>query len=83
MIASTSAKSRGLFTEVEKRMVKFIFFVHCNWVGGDYKNTHFARDAKEVEQTVKEWNENGHQVDLLSIEEITDEEFAEDYIGAL
>ena len=64
-------------------MVKFIFFVHCNWVGGGYKNTHFARDAKEAEQTVTEWNENGHPVDLLSIEEITDEEFAEDYIGML
>ena len=66
-------------------MVKFKFFVHCNsWVGGGYENTHFARDSKEAEQTVKEWNEqDGHRVDLLSVEEITNKEFAEDYIGML
>jgi len=64
-------------------MVKFKFFVHCNWVNGGYENTHFARNAKDAEQTVIEWNKNGHTVDLLSVEEITNEEFAEDYIGML
>ena len=65
-------------------MVKFKFFVHCDsWVGGGYENTHFARNSKEAEQIVKEWNKNGNRVDLLCVEEINNEEFAEDYIGTL
>lgn len=95
MIASTPAKEPGAFYKGGRTVVKFRFFVHCaGWKAGGYENAHFARDAKEAKQIVDGWNEKarqrreagspfGGEVDLLSIEEITDEAFAEDYIGAL
>ena len=90
------AKSRDFFIEEELVVVKFRFFVHCkSWLNGGYENAHFAKDEKEAKKIVEGWNEKARQrreagspigsgeVDLLSIEEITNEEFAEDYIGML
>lgn len=64
-------------------MVKFKFFVHCSgWVTGGYENTHFAENAKEAKAQIFEWNKNRpDSVSLISIEEISDAEFAEDFIG--
>jgi hypothetical protein len=69
-------------------MVKFKFFVHCKgMVGGGYHNTHFAQDEADARQRVAEWNEKykgtEYHVDLVSVTEIADEEFLEDYIPAL
>ena len=66
-------------------MVKFKFFVHCpGYVGGGYENTHFANSPKEAKTRVAEWNKDrpGY-VDLISIEEISDAEFAEDFVGII
>ena len=66
-------------------MVKFKFFVHCHVVGGGYYNTHFARDEEDAKSRIAEWNKQfegtDYHVDLVSVTEITNEEFAEDYIG--
>lgn len=67
-------------------MVKFKFFVHCKGViGGGYYNTHFAKNEVDAKQRIAEWNEQykgtDYHVDLISITEITNEEFEEDYIG--
>lgn len=61
-------------------MVKFKFFVHCNGhKEGGYYNTHFANDETHAKSIVEEWNKK-YPVDLISVTEITDEEFAEDYM---
>ena len=68
-------------------MVKFKFFVHCKGrVGGGYSNVHFAQDEADAKQRIADWNEQfkkdpNHSVELLSITEITNEEFVEDYTG--
>lgn len=64
-------------------MVKFKFFVHCSgWATGGYENTHFAENAKQAKARVAEWNKNRPgSVSLISIEEISDAEFAEDFTG--
>lgn len=64
-------------------MVKFKFFVHCaGWAAGGYENTHFANSAKEAKAMVAEWNKNKPgSVSLISITEIGDAEFAEDFVG--
>lgn len=66
-------------------MVKFKFFVHCaGYVNGGYENTHFANSAKEAKAIIAEWNKNKPcSVSLISITEISDAEFAEDFIGIL
>ena len=63
-------------------MVKFKFFVHCvGWAAGGYENTHFANSAKEAKEIVVEWNKNKPgSVSLISITEISDAEFAEDFV---
>ena len=63
-------------------MVKFKFFVHCvGWTAGGYENTHFANSAKEAKEIVAEWNKNKPgSVSLISINEISDAEFAEDFV---
>ena len=74
-------------------MVKFEFFVHCSgWKDGGYKNTHFAETKQGAVDRVKRWNDEREQyaaqhecpmdsyVELLSVTEITDAEFAEDFI---
>ena len=63
-------------------MVKTTFFVHCDgWKDGGYQNIHYHRDENEARKVVDEWNKRKHHVDIISIEPVTDEEFAEDYIG--
>ena len=63
-------------------MVKFKFFVNCAY--GGYENTHFANSAKEAKARVAEWNkDNTGYVDLISITEISDAEFAEDFVGII
>ena len=64
-------------------MVKFKFFVHCSgWAAGGYENTHFANSAKEAKSMIAEWNKNKTgSVSLISITEISDAEFAEDFVG--
>ena len=66
-------------------MVKFKFFVHCTgWADGGYENTHFANSPKEANARVAEWNKDRPgSVDLISIEEISDAEFAEDFVGII
>ena len=63
-------------------MVKFKFFVHCvGWAAGGYENTHFANSTKEAKEIVAEWNKNKNfSVSLISITEISDAEFAEDFV---
>lgn len=62
-------------------MVKFTFFVHCKgWKDGGYENTHFADNATEAKRTVANWNAEGRRTTLMSIEPISDAEFAQDYI---
>ena len=65
-------------------MVKFKFFVHCKgWAGGGYYNTYFAKSAQEAKKIISEWNtDESHPVDLISIEEISNAEFAEDFVGS-
>ena len=65
-------------------MIKFKFFVHCKgWAGGGYYNTHFAKSAQEAKNIISEWNtDEFHPVDLIAIEEISDAEFAEDFVGS-
>lgn len=64
-------------------MVKFKFFVHCSgWASGGYENTHFASSEKEAKARIAEWNKNNPgSVSLISITEISDAEFAEDFVG--
>ena len=66
-------------------MVKFKFFVHCaGWADGGYENTHFANSHKEAKARVAEWNKDRPgSVDLISIEEISDAEFAENFVGII
>jgi hypothetical protein len=62
-------------------MVRFKFFVHCTgWKDGGYENTHYAETAKDAERIVANWNAEGRRTTLLSIEPISDAEFAQDYI---
>lgn len=62
-------------------MVKFTFFVHCKgWKDGGYENTHFANTATEAKRMVANWSANGQRVTLVSIESISNAEFASDYI---
>ena len=68
-------------------MYRFKFFVHCKgWAAGGYENTHFAETAAQVRETIDRWNSEYKQkgtdahVSLLSVEEISDAEFAADYI---
>ena len=68
-------------------MYRFKFFVHCKgWAAGGYENSHFAETKTQAKATVDRWNKEyeqrgvGARVSLLSIEEISDDEFAADYI---
>lgn len=63
-------------------MVKFKFFVHCSgWAEGGYENTHFAETAKEAKERIAQWNaRKPGSVSLLEITEISNEEFAKDFI---
>ena len=68
-------------------MYRFKFFVHCKgWAAGGYENCHFAETKAQARRIVQRWNEEyqqrgvGARVTLLSIEKISDDEFAADYI---
>lgn len=68
-------------------MYRFKFFVHCKgWAAGGYENSHFAETPVQAICTIQRWNEEYRQrgvdawVTLLSIEKISDDEFAADYI---
>ena len=62
-------------------MVKFTFFVHCaGWKDGGYENTHYAETAQDAERIVANWNAEGRRTTLISIEPVSDAEFAADYI---
>lgn len=68
-------------------MYRFKFFVHCKgWADGGYENCHFAETPAQAKATVDRWNSESAQrgvdthVSLLSVEEISDDEFAADYI---
>ena len=67
-------------------MYRFKFFVRCSgWAAGGYENTHFAESLEEIEQRIEQMNANvgddgeGY-VELLEVEEISPEEFVEDFI---
>ena len=64
-------------------MVKFKFFVHCDGLAsGGYENTHFSNSTKEAKEIVSKWNKNSPcSVSLISIEEISNAEFAQDFVG--
>ena len=66
-------------------MVKFRFFVHCSgWASGGYENVHFAESEKAAKGIVAKWNkEKSGSVSLISITEITEQEFEEDFISCL
>lgn len=68
-------------------MYRFKFFVYCKgWAAGDYENAHFAETEAQARATIDRWNSEYEQrgvdirVSLLSIEKISDAEFAADYI---
>lgn len=63
-------------------MVKFRFFVHCTgWRAGGYENAHYAETEQQARETIERWNAEGRSpVSLISIETVSDEEFARDYI---
>lgn len=68
-------------------MYRFKFFVHCKgWAAGGYENSHFAETEAQAKDTINRWNDEYQQrdvdtrVSLLSIETISDTEFAVDYI---
>lgn len=68
-------------------MYRFKFFVHCKgWAAGGYENAHFAESETQAKETIDRWNSEYEQrgvdtrVSLLSIEKISDAEFAADYI---
>ena len=63
-------------------MVKTTFFVHCDgWKDGGYENVHYHHDEAEARRVIRDWNKYRHYVDIISIEEVTDEQFLEDYCG--
>ena len=62
-------------------MVRFKFFVHCaGWKDEGYENTHFANTETDAERMVANWNTEGIRATLLSVEPISDADFAADYI---
>lgn len=64
----------------DTKIYKLKFFVNCEgWATGGYENAIFVFSKKEA----KEWLSKHSHCDLVSLEEISKEEFAEDYIGEL
>jgi hypothetical protein len=61
-------------------MVKLVVFVGCNgWKHSGYINTLYFETMKNAE----DWLFEHPYCEKLSLEEITEKEFAEDYIGSL
>ena len=64
----------------QSTMVKVKIFVHCTgWSTGGYENTVYF----ETEKQAKEWVKRHDDVEIVSIQTVTLDEFAEDYIGEL
>ena len=68
-------------------MYRFKFFVHCKgWAAGGYENSHFAETQAQAKSIIQHWNEEYQQrgvdtrITLISVEKISDAEFADDYI---
>ena len=61
-------------------MIKMIVFIHCDgWKNGGYENTLYFETIAQAES----WLFDRSYCELISIEEITEQKFAEDYIGDL
>lgn len=61
-------------------MYKMIIFVHCNnWKHSGYENTLYFESVEQAEN----WLSKHPYCDKLAFEKVTDEEFAEDFIGLL
>ena len=61
-------------------MFKLRFFVHCDsWKDGGYENVHYFKTETEVE----DWLKRHPKCKKLSLEVVTFDEFAEDYICEL
>lgn len=55
------------------------FFVSCKgWATGGYENVQYFETAEDA----KRWA-NARKVKILELREVSDSEFAEDYIGSL
>lgn len=60
-------------------MFKLRFFVHCNgWATGGYENTIYFEEKKQAES----WLRERPDCERLSLDRVSDEEFATDYICA-
>lgn len=69
-------------------VIRYKFFVHCSgWANGGYTNTDFALSEAEAKKRIEESNLRYKKagvechLSLLSMEQISNEEFAEDYLG--
>ena len=61
-------------------MIKLKFFVHCSgWADGGYENTAYFTSTTEA----LHWLSQYPQCEMISIEEVTAKEFADDYIREL
>mgnify|MGYP000918376690 FL=1 len=61
-------------------MIKLRFFVHCSgWADGGYENIIYFTSVTEV----RHWLSQKPHCKMISIEEVSTKEFAEDYIGEL
>lgn len=61
-------------------MFKLRFFVHCEgWVDGGYENVQYFTTAEAADK----WLKRNSHCERLSLEQVTLEEFSEDYIGEL
>lgn len=59
-------------------MIKMKIFVHCDgWIDGGYENILYFPTSEDAE----DWLVENPNCKKISLEEITEEEFAEDYIG--
>ena len=74
VLVVTMNQTGGLF------MFKLRFFVHCNsWECGGYENVQYFTTAEAAE----DWLKRDSYCQKLSLEKVSVEEFAEDYIGEL
>lgn len=69
-------------------MIRYKYFVRCSgWVNGGYENTGFATSETEAKKHIEESNLRYEKagvdchISLLSMEQISNKEFAEDYLG--
>lgn len=61
-------------------MIKLKYFVHCSgWATGGYENIIYFTSVENA----REWLREKPHCEMISIEEVSAREFAEDYIGEL